>query len=203
MHLDLPHLIYSGPAIDDEPMLAQLPRELRAALRKRNGCIAYLGAIHIRGASLEPSWHSLRSAFEGPAAFAKLYPEVFATDIPFAEEAFGDQFLLRGGAVVRLEAEGGAIDPVAPSLEEFFDRLLTNPAGALGYEPVTGLAVIGGRLEPGSLISVFPPFNLDTDGKDRSFRSIDALEQRAWLADFTAQIRDLPDGTPVNIKVHE
>src|SRR6185312_15967257 len=97
MHLDLPHLTYSGPALDDPEILDRLPEELSAALRARNGCIAWLGALHVRGASHSPPWHSLRNAWEGPDALHTLFDEVRATDVPFAEDAFGDQFLLREG----------------------------------------------------------------------------------------------------------
>jgi hypothetical protein len=203
MHLDLPHLIYSGPPIDDEPLLSRLPAELQSALRRRNGCVAYLGALHVRGACAAPAWHSLRSAMEGPAAFPALYPDVRETDLPFAEDAFGDQFLLRDGAVHRLEAEVGAVEPLAPSLDNFFSRLLTNPGDVLGFEPVDALAMIGGKLEPGELVSVYPPFSLDSEGKGRSFRPIDALEQREWLADFARQIRDLPDGSTIQVRPAE
>jgi hypothetical protein len=45
-------------------------------------------------------------------------------DVPFAEDAFGDQFLLRDGQVLRLGGELGEIAPVADGLEDFFGQLL-------------------------------------------------------------------------------
>jgi hypothetical protein len=201
MHLDLPHLTYSGPPIDDSPVLDQLPSSLHAALVARNGCLAYRGALHVRGACLAPPWHSLRSAMAGPQSFMALYPGLPAGSVPFAEDAFGDQFLLREDRVWHLTAETGEIAEVASSVEEFFDALLGDIAGVLGYEPARAVGLVGGELGVGQLISVYPPFVMDAGGDGRSFRAVDALDARAALAAFAAQIRDLPDGATVQIKV--
>lgn len=201
MHLDLPHLTYSGPPIDDAAMLDRLPPGLRGALASRNGCVAYRGVLHVRGACLDPPWHSLRSAIEGPGSILALYPDLPADGIPFAEDAFGDQFLLRAGRVWHLTGETGELAEVAPSLEDFFDGVLADLAGVLGYEPQQAAGLVGGELAAGTLISVYPPFVTDAGDAGRSFRAIDALEVRASLAAFAAQIRDLPDGATVQIRV--
>jgi hypothetical protein len=201
MHLDIPHLIYSGPPIADETVLDRVPRELRTALRARNGCVAYRGAVHVRGACLDPAWHSLRAACEGPTAFPVLYPALSPDDVPFAEELFGDQFILRDGRVLRLTAETGDLEGTAESVEAWFEQLLEDVAGLLGYEPSAALARVGGKLGAGQLVSVFPPLVVDAGEQPRSFRAIDALDCRGALAAFARQIRDLPDGAPVEIKV--
>jgi hypothetical protein len=201
MHLDIPHLIYSGPPIEDAAILDRVPPVLQLALRARNGCVAYRGALHVRGACLDPVWHSLRTACEGPTAFPALYPTLSPDDIPFAEELFGDQFVLRGGRVLRLIAETGELDTTAESIESWFERVLDDVAGLLGYEPTDALARVGGQVGAGQLVSVFPPFVVDAGEQARSFRAIDALDCRGALAAFAKQIRNLPDGAPVEIKV--
>ena len=201
MHLDLPHLTFSGPPVDDPGVLDQLPAGLRAALEARNGCLAYRGALHVRGACLEPAWHSLRNAMLGAESFAALNPQLDKAWVPFAEDAFGDQFLLGGGRVWHLTAETGEVAEVAASVEEFFHDVLTDIAGVLRYEPTRAVNLVGGELKAGKLISVYPPFVLDADNGGRSFRALEALEVRASLAAFAAQIRGLPDGATVQIKV--
>lgn len=84
------HETFAGPPIDDEALLASLPEELQTVLRDQNGCVAYRGGLHLRGAVTAPDWHSLRAAWQGRESFAALYPEVEEDDIPFAEEACGD-----------------------------------------------------------------------------------------------------------------
>jgi hypothetical protein len=201
MHLDLPHLTFSGPPVDDASVLDRLPMALRAALEARNGCLAYRGALHVRGACLQPAWHSLRNAMSGAQSFQALYPQLDPECVPFAEDAFGDQFLLRGTRVWHLTAETGEVAEVASSVEGFFDEVLTDIAGVLGYEPTRAVNLVGGELVAGKLISVYPPFVLDAGDAGRSFRAVEALEVRASLAAFAAQIRELPDGATVQIKV--
>src|SRR5512147_2404586 len=184
MHLSLPHLVYSGPPVDDPAVLARLPAPLAAALQERNGCVAYLGALHVRGACHAPAWHSLRHAWEGADAYCALYPTVTPTDVPFAEDAFGNQFLLREGRVELLEAESGELHPVAPTLEAFFASVLSDPSSILAYEPLTAMARVGGRLEPGQLLSVYPPFVVAESANGVSLKPMDALERRLWLADL-------------------
>lgn len=98
---------YIGPEIDDTELLTRLPAELSSALRSNNGFIAAGGGFHARGACLSPAWHSIRAAWEGEFALHRLFPAVKESDIPIAENCFGDQYLLREMQVVRLQGEDG------------------------------------------------------------------------------------------------
>jgi hypothetical protein len=201
LHFDLPHLTWSGPPIDDEAILERLTPDLVGALWKRNGCVVFRGGLHIRGACLLPDWHSLRAAMEGADAFAQLYPAVLATDIPFAEDALGDQFLLRNGEVLRLDGETGELHHATASLPTFMEAIITDPSNALNMNPAALMAEIGGQLEPGKLVSVYPPFVVAESQAGVSFRAIPALERRRWLADLARQLEAVPDGTHVEIRV--
>ncbi len=200
MHLHLPHLNYSGPPIDDAPILDRLPPALAAALRERNGSIGWQGVVHLRGACIEPQWHSLRNAAEGSDSFPSLYPALEPTDLAFAEEAFGDQFLLRQGAVIRLLAETGETEPCGESIASWFSALLADPETILGYEPAQALEAVGGKLEPGQLVSAYPPFCIASETVRREFKPVAALSRRGWLAGLAARMRELPDGAEIDIK---
>jgi len=200
MLLDLPQLTFSGPPIDDPATLTRLPSLLAAALRGRNGVIAYGGGLHVRGACREPAWHSLRAAWEGPNAFHALYPGVQSTDIPFAEDAFGDQFLVRAGAVVRLEAEWGGIVEVSVSVERFFASLVADANSVLGFDPRQVLAALAAPLAPGQLVQAFPPFVLKTEAKVQ-LHPVLTDQLRRSLAILADELRGLPDGKSVRVRV--
>jgi hypothetical protein len=134
-------------------------------------------------------------------SIAALYPEVPPASVPFAEDAFGDQFCLSDGRVWHLAAETGELAEIAPSVEQFFSDVLSDVAGILRYEPVQATALVGGQLEAGKLISVYPPFVMEAGEAGRSFRPVDALDNRVALAAVAAQIRGLPDGATVQLKV--
>ena len=199
--MDFPHLTYSGPPIDDAEILARIPNDLAAYLRERNGFIALSGGFHLRGACLAPAWHSLRQAWEGQAALHRLFTEVKASDVPFAEEACGDQFLLRDGRVFRLAAETGEIGPVASDLPSFFATVLDNGIGTLGLEPLLGFLSEGAKLEPGQLLSVYPPFCTDAASNGVTLKAVPAGERIAFLADLARQLKDVPDGGVIDLNL--
>jgi hypothetical protein len=87
--------VFVGPPIDDWDILTRLPSALAETLRMKNGFVSDDSAIHVRGACNEPEWHSLRYAWDGPHSLHELFPSVQVTDIPIAEDCFGDQYLLR------------------------------------------------------------------------------------------------------------
>jgi hypothetical protein len=203
MHLDLPHLTYPGAELDDPDILARVPAELAELLRTRNGCVAYGGGLHVRGACRGPAWHSLRDAWESDDALHRLFDEVQPADVPFAEDAFGDQFLLRDARVLRLNGELGEVTEVAESLPRFFDALLADAGLLLDYEPLLRFLAQGNRLDPGQLLAAYPPFVLSGEGSGRDLRPVDALERRRFLADLARQLHGLPEGSEVRLKVIE
>jgi hypothetical protein len=202
-HLDFPHQTYAGPPVDDAAILTRVPEPLAAALRARNGVVAWQGGLHVRGACREPAWHSLRAAWEGPLAFHVLYDEVEPGDVPFAEDALGDQFLLRDGAVLHLWAETGEIEPAAPDLESWLAALLADPRHTLALEPLLAYLEAGRALAPGQLLSAYPPFCVTQSAQGVDLKAQDWLERRMFLAEIARQIRGLPEGAEVRLKVRE
>jgi hypothetical protein len=191
--------MYSGPAIDDPEILDLLPSELRRLLSEVNGYVAYNGGFHLRGACTAPDWHSLRAAWSGPDAIHTLYSAVEPKDVPFGEDALGDQYLIRDGVVSRLLAETGELTSLDMDLYEF-DRLVrADPKGFLSLEPLEAFRVSGQVLKPGQLLHVYPPFIVQKAGAAVSYRAIPVLKQRRWLASLARQIADLPDGTRIRL----
>jgi hypothetical protein len=197
------HLTYSGPPVDDEPLLARLPTSLADLLREMNGFIQFHGGLHVRGACLQPAWHSLREAWAGGSAFHRLYPNVRRRDVPFAEDCMGDQFLLRSGRVYKLAAETGAVAPLNVDLGGFFDAVTGDPLEFLALHPLLRFLQEGGRLEPGQLLSAFPPFCTKQSAEGVSLTAIATEERRQFLADLAAQLRDLPEGTEIEFQVED
>ncbi len=49
---------------------------IATCLARPTGFIMFDGGLHIRGACIQPKWHSLRKAWEGEFALHLLYPTV-------------------------------------------------------------------------------------------------------------------------------
>ncbi len=199
--MDFEQVIYRGAAIDDADILERLSPAHRALLTHLNGVVAFGGGLHIRGACREPAWHSIRTAWDGPLALHTLFRAVRRSDVPFAEDVVGDQFLLRDGVVQRLEGETGEMVSLDLELNEFLEACRADPIGFLQLAPLQRFVRDGGRLGPGQLLAVYPPFCTEESRAGVSLRAISAAERIGWLADFTAQIQDLPDGTSVQIRI--
>jgi hypothetical protein len=192
---------FVGPPCDDPEQLASLPEPLVSVLRQKNGFIWFRGGLHVRGVCKQPDWHSLLAAASGPTAFHELYWNVRATDVPFAEDCVGDQFVLRDGVVFRLAAEVGDIEDLGIGATEFFARVQEDPVKFLQLNPLLQFESEGGRLVPGELLAAYPPFFAQQSGDGVSLRAISAGERRRFLADIANQIRDLPDGSSVRFVV--
>lgn len=199
--MDFEQVIYQGPAIDDPDILDRLNPAQSALLTHLNGVVAFGGGLHVRGACREPAWHALRTVWDGPLALHTLYRAVRPSDIPFAEDAVGDQFLLRDGVVHRLDSETGEMVSLDRELTEFLEAGRADPVGFLQLAPLQQFWREGDRLGPGQLLSVYPPFCTEESRSGVSLRAISAYERIRWLSAFAAQVQNLSDGTSVQIEI--
>lgn len=190
------HRTWVGGDSDDQVLLGELPDDLRSVIASPAGFILHHGAIHFRGCVSRPEWHSLREAWHGERAFHRLYPGVFETDIPFAQDQMGDQYLLRGNVVFRLDAETGDVSRFASDLETFL--------AGIGDDITEYLNVgLDHELPPGRLLHAHPPFCMAESGRGASLRAVPADELILFHADLARQIRDVPDGGKVTFTVTE
>lgn len=193
-------ILYTGGELTDLVTFARLPSYLQAFLREQNGVVAYFGGLHIRGCVAAPSWHSLASVWQGERALWRTYAEVQKADIPFAQDCAGNQFLLRGDAVLWLDTETGELADLEVDFKHFLFGAEKFPLDALGMEPLRAFQLAGGTLQPGQLLSLYPPLCIATKSKSKpSAKAVSVTERLAWLADFHRQIKDLPDGQQVRL----
>ncbi|UOR03522.1 SMI1/KNR4 family protein [Hymenobacter aerilatus] len=192
-------VIYQGEPVSDAATFARLPLALQNYLLQCNGLLAYQGGLHLRGCCQAPAWHSLRHAWEGETALSARYQKVRPTDIPFAEDYAGNQFLLRGEEVVFLDAETGEIAYLQVDFEKFIAGVEKFPQQALGLELLISYLKGGGHLRPGELLSIQPPQCVEAPNQQRTLRPQPTAERLAFLADFYRQIRNLPDGQALRI----
>jgi len=192
--MNISGITWRGDSVDDVEILHALPPSLVRILSDTNGFILHDGALHVRGACLTPEWHSLRAALRGPTAFHTLYESVHATDIPFAQDQVGDQFLLRDGRVCRLSGETGDIEALADSLDDFFKRAGEDIEGFLNVG-------MGHIMQPGQLLLAYPPFVFRESSGSASLKPVRAGEVILFHADLARQIRDVPDGGEVEFKI--
>lgn len=191
--MNISGITWRQESLDDVELFRELPSSLVRILSDMNGFILHEGALHVRGASLSPEWHSLRAAWRGPSAFHVLYENVRTTDIPFAQDQIGDQFLLREGRVIQLCGETGELEALTNSLEEFFSRV---------SQDIEGFLNVGLRhaMQPGQLLLAYPPFVFQESGAGAALSPVRAGEVILFHAELARQLRDVPDGGQIELK---
>jgi hypothetical protein len=103
--------------------------------------------------------------------------------------------------VHRLAAETGELEPLGVDLVGFDAAVRADPVDYLNLAPLEAFRAEGGVLQPGQLLSVYPPYCVDNADARRSFRAIAAADRLGFLSSLAAQLRDLPDGTGVKFDI--
>jgi hypothetical protein len=200
-NMKLAGITYEGRKITDEGILNDLPADYRSMLKQINGFILYGGGLHVRGACKSPKWHSLRNVWTGSFALHKHYSALLESDVPFAQDCVGDQFILRDHRVHRLDAETGRLESMEVDLKEFLKRTQKNSVEYLSLYPLLRYQIEGNSLKPGQLLNVYPPFCFEESSKGVSIKAIAMFDRLGFLADLSKQIAELPEGGRIEIKV--
>jgi hypothetical protein len=189
------HATWVGPAIDDHVTLDACPPELQQFLKLCNGFILFSGGLHVRGTCITPEWHSLSRVWHGDDALYGLYGSVEPTDVPFAQDCMGDQFLLREGRVIRLSAEQDTLHDLNLGLAEFFGECILNPESFLSFN-------FQRPLQPGEVFFAYPPFVIKSE-KPSSLGPVPTIQALQVHASIAKQLRELPDGAEIRIKIDD
>jgi len=200
--MNLEYITYKGPSLDaDDKFIESLPDYLITLLKQINGFVQYGGGFHLRGICQEPEWHSIENMMTGPLSLHISYPSILETDIPFAEDCMGDQFLLRRENVIKLFSETGEIEEYGFGLSTFLKKASDNPVEFLGMEPLLQLQNEGGKLEPGELIHAYPPFCTTEAENGVSLKAVPATEALLYLANLSKQLSNLDEGQNFEVKL--
>ena len=117
---------------------------------------------------------------------------------------FGDLFIvLDDGAVHMLDVGGGSLEHVATSRDDFIDKIdkEDNAANWLMIPLVDRLVAAGKTLSPGRCYSYVIPPVLGGSYELNNIITLSIVEHYGVYGSFHRQIKDLPDGTRVKLKV--
>ena len=184
--IDSSHFDYLGSDIDDQDTFNELPIEFQELLKQQNGYIRYSGAFHMRGCCMEPKWHSLARYWKGDMALSDLYPNIASDDIPFAENAFGDQLFLRDNSVWYMNGETGNIACYNRNLQEFLALIEEDPTTHLNCPLLEPFLANGGVIEPGQLLHAYPPLISNHPTENLTITPVPQEEQLGSLSQLAA-----------------
>lgn len=179
--------------------------ELFQMLEAKNGFYAFEHALHvfplrsnITGTMTLEDWNSdtlWRNAYGG-LADGLLF---------FAEDIFGDQFCLsaKQDGVFRFSAETAETTLVAESIEKWTDLLLSNYKGETGWTLAHEWQSKNGQLQFGQRLHPKIPFVLGGKYQLDNLYVGDAVERMLFNGDLASQLKDLPDGAQIRLRVKE
>jgi len=195
-------ITYHNNEITDFETFEKLPNELRDFLKQSNGLIAFNGGLQIKGCTSNPDWISLQEVWNGKLRLVQTYDCLLETDIPFAQDPFGDQFILRDNLVYRLNSKFGELENLDLTFNKFIEAVVNNPVEVLMLESFNQLFQMKIRLKPGQLINVFPPFMFDIgNNEERVFKPVPAPEQISFLKKLYLETKQLSEGQNIEIKI--
>ena len=171
-------------------------------LAVRNGFYAFEGALHVfPSASYHveigiEEWNSeelWRGEYKG-LADGLLF---------FAEDVLGCQFAINGDGVQTFNIETGSSEKMAEDLESWADAILADYDLHAGWSLAHEYQMLHGVIKPGQRLHAAIPFVAGGKYEVANLKAIDSVELMRFNGYLATQIRDLPDGAQIRIKITE
>ena len=203
MH-SLRKLVSVGSVIEPKPPLQSLAtrgprhRELHEFLLIANGLYCFESALHVL-----PSGGEQMTLVRWNASdlWRDAYDDLAVDCLFFAEDVFGNQFAIHHDHIVTFDAEIGAMEEIAPTIEDWADRVLSEHEYLSGFPLAHAWQERNGAIPPGSRLVPKIPFVLGGEFAVENLHVLDAVKGMRWRGDLAVQIRDLPDGATIELKV--
>jgi hypothetical protein len=185
------------------PFLADwvLGPEVFAMLTQRNGFYAFESALHVFPVTADAAgglegWNS-------ELLWRREYKDLADGLLFFAEDVFQDQFCLSSSGVMRFQAETGNTEPVADSIENWADLILSDYSTQTGWKLAHEWKALHGPIPRSKRLMPKMPFILGGKYELDNLWAGNPLEGFAFKADIVRQTRDLPEGTKIRLQMKE
>ena len=176
--------------------------ELDCLLQEKNGFYAFESALHV-----------IPSQCDDPIMTIEMWnakgtwKNEFSCDLKeitfFAEDVFGMQFGIKENSIIKFDPETCEIDHFSETLDEWASKLLAEYDYETGYQLAHDWQKLNGPIPTGKRLLPKIPFVLGGQFKLSNLYLIDAVKGMHSRADLSRQIKDLPDGTNVEINIVE
>jgi hypothetical protein len=175
-------------------------RQLQPMLERKNGFYAFESALLVRPDSAVQGELGIREWNAAPL-WRDTFSNMADDALYFAEDIFGVQFCIRDDAIHRFDPETGAFQEMAPTLDAWAKILLADAEVLTGHSIAHRWQVRHGPLPGGSRLVPVIPFVLGGEFEVTNLHLLEAAKGMRFRASIAVQIRDLPEGTEVKIKL--
>jgi hypothetical protein len=177
-----------------------LAGDLLQFLRRKNGFYAFESALRVFPAR---SWGSEVGLLEWNSSglWIDAYQGMASGCLFFAEDAFGGQFCIRANGIHSFDPETGALKYIADGLEGWADVILRDYRVLTGYPLCHEWQQIHGQLASGARLVPKIPFVVGGKFSLQNLHALNAVAGMRFRGSIAVQIRDLPDGAPIKLKI--
>lgn len=173
--------------------------ELWAVLQDRNGFYAFEGALHVFPAG--GTGPQALERWNAPELWRGHYGDLADGCVFFAEDIFGGQFVLKADAVHAFDPETGDTEQLGVSLEAWARAVLDDYETLTGQPLAHAWQAAHGALPAGQRLLPRTPFVTGGVFELTNLYAADAVKGMQFRGDLACQLRDLPDGAQLELKV--
>ena len=166
-----------------------LSNQIKKFINSLSDLYMYNGGLQFRNIE------NIIKLMRGQKAFYMHYNEILKTDIPFAQDYFGDQFFLRGNDVIKLYAETGDIEEYELDINSWFAKVEQNPEEVLNID-------LEWSIEKGKLFLAYPPFCFK-ESSNAKISKISEDEVIDFHIDLHKKVKGIGDGETLKIELVE
>jgi hypothetical protein len=191
-----------GPSISFSTKTGMIGQWLEL-MTARNGFYAFESALLVRPAIDRDGPVTDVKSWNSPECWLDAYTFSLPKMRFFAEDIFGEQFAIKDDSIVRFDPETGDVSAIAPSFEEWAERICTDYSHMTGHSLAHSWQSENGALAPGERLLPRTPFVLGGDysiDNLQNWNDRKGMRARGFLA---AQLRNLPDGSQVSFVLEE
>jgi hypothetical protein len=176
-------------------------RDLAQLLEQKNGFYAYESSLLVR-----PLEHAVAPLGLVEWNSERLWKDKYAEDLPkvlfFAEDIFGCQFCFRRDSIIcTFDPETGAIEEMTSSLTDWAKEILAEYDFRTGYPLAHAWQMENSPLPRGIRLLPKRPFVLGGKFEVENLYSLNEVEGMLFRSSISNQIRNLPEGSQVVIRV--
>jgi hypothetical protein len=197
----LPFIVWSGGPAKIRCNLVR-DEDHNSLLSLHNGLTAFDGGLRIFG--IRPEALQTLQEWNEQNGWRSAYKELIRdTLIFFAEDVFGNQFAFDDGSVIYFDVENGRATPFAKSFSEWLSIILEDPVDTLQLMLYKNWLAKGERLEPSEHLCPVHPFIVKADPPLKELYRVKSMEDMIYKGNFAYQIKDVPDGAQIKMRVTE
>lgn len=189
-----------GPAVSSGALsVLSIDRASEEALERllqlKNGFSAWSGALHVFPLSASTSGETLES-WNDHHLWRSLFSDLAPKGLCFAEDVFGEQFVIHEGRVHRFNPETGEVTETWASIDVWASSVLADPDVEAGSSLASDWPS-GGQIPVHSRLIPIRPFVAGGEYEAANLRLEESAKGMRIRAGLAIAIRDTPDGSQV------